>query len=234
MEKQAMIMAAGLGSRLGEMTRNCPKALISYKGKALLSHIIENLIQYNYTRIVVNVHHFSDQVIDFIDKLHFPEVTIIISNESEELLDTGGGLKKASQYFESYPVLIHNVDIISDINLTDFYNFHLKNKGIATMAVKNRITSRPLLKNSKDVLCGWRNTETKKEIITRQCEVLYPIAFSGIYIIEKEFIDLLPNENIFPIMPEILELSKEYEIKLFDHSINEWKDMGKIEQYKIV
>ena len=233
MEKQAMIMAAGLGSRLGDMTKSCPKALITYQGKALLSHIIEKLIQFDFTRIVVNTHHFSNQIVDFIETHQFPGVNITISNESDELLDTGGGLKKASQYFESYPVLIYNVDIISNINLNDFYSFHKENKGFLTMAVKNRPTSRPLLMNSENLLCGWRNIETKQEIITREEDILSPVAFSGIYFIEKIFIDSLPQKDIFPIMPEILELSKKFNIKLFDHSFNDWKDMGKIEQYKL-
>jgi NDP-sugar pyrophosphorylase family protein len=231
MTKQAMIMAAGLGSRLGELTSNKPKALINYKGKPLLKHVVDKLYRYGYREIIVNVHHFAQMVVDYLDQLEYDDLNIIISDERKKLLDTGGGIKKASAHFDDRPVLIHNVDILSNIDLDVFMNYHQITHGSVTLAVKDRKTSRSLLRNKNNILCGWRNNETGEEIISRPDIELKPIAFSAIYIVEKNFIQSLPSEEIFPIMPEILNYSRTSNVNLFEHSADEWKDMGKKDQF---
>ena len=158
-------------------------------------------------------------------KIHF-------SDESKLLLDTGGGLKKASSYFSSYPVLVYNVDILSSIDLDKFLDFHLENKSILSLAVKDRPTSRVLLSGNEDILCGWRNNLTGEEIITRSKIKTKAIAFSAVYFIEKKFILKMPDTVVFPVMPYILELSRTNPVKLYEHSQDSWSDMGKIESYK--
>jgi MurNAc alpha-1-phosphate uridylyltransferase len=157
---QAMIFAAGLGTRLKPLTDTMPKALVRVGGRPLIEHVILNLKQAGFERIVVNVHHFAQQIIDFLDENHQFGIDIRISDESEELLDTGGGIKKAMPLFdEQEPILIHNVDILSNVNLREFY---LQNKTReATLLVSERKTKRYLLFDPiKHHLFGWQNIQT--------------------------------------------------------------------------
>jgi NDP-sugar pyrophosphorylase family protein len=229
MSKQAMIMAAGMGSRLYHLTGDKPKALVEYRGRTLLEWVLLKLQESGYHEIVINTHHLKEQIKDFLLLKNFTDLDITLSEE-DVLLDTGGGLKQASKYFSSFPVLVHNVDIISDIDLDTFRSFHENSKAGISLAVKNRTTSRSLLYDSQLQLCGWRNNLTGQEIITRNAGELSPIAFSAIYFIEKAFIDFLPDKKIFPVMPEILEYSRSQSVKLFLHN-DEWKDMGKLESF---
>lgn len=153
----AMILAAGLGTRLGALTRNQPKALVELNGKPLLQHCIENLIDNGFQHIVINVHHFGEQIIDFVAH-HTFDAEILVSDERDLLMDTGGGIVKASPLFkDSKAVLVHNVDIISDVNLKELGQKFHDSGDDAWLLTQNRETSRKLLFDSENQLVGWMN-----------------------------------------------------------------------------
>ncbi len=172
---QAMILAAGLGTRLKPITDEMPKALVEINGKTLLEIAIRNLIENDFRRIVINVHHFSDKVKDFINKNTFA-ADIFISDESDLLLDTGGGIKHAQKFFDDSPILVHNVDIISNLNLKEFYQFHLSDDALASLVVSNRESNRYLLFNDENILCGWQDVKKDEKIIVRDDVNIEPIS----------------------------------------------------------
>ncbi len=230
-EKTAMILAAGLGTRLKPYTDSQPKALMKYKDKALLQIIIENLQAAGFNRIIANIHHFGDQIIGFLKEHDNFGLQVIISDEMDRLLDTGGGIAKASVHFKDSPVLFHNVDILTNLDLALFYDFHLKNNFPATLAVKERQTSRSLLSDSDNILCGWRNNTSGETIISRKKKELFPVAFSGIYILDPSLIHAFKKSGSFPIIPEFLNLARDHDIGLYRHDQDSWKDMGKPGSY---
>ena len=154
-----MIFAAGLGTRLTPLTDHMPKALVPVAGKPMLEHVILKLIASGFDEIVINVHHFAEQIIDFLkDKNNFG-IKIWISDETEELLDTGGGIKKASSLLND-PFLVHNADILSNVDLKPLYDFHLASESAATLLVSPRKTVRYLLFDQTHRHCGWINKDT--------------------------------------------------------------------------
>lgn len=224
-----MIFAAGLGTRLAPLTNNRPKALVEINGKPMLQIQIEKLIKAGYNYIVINVHHFSAQIIDFIEKSRFA-AEIIISDETKLLLNTGGGLKNAQKYFvPGDTVLLHNVDIFSDIDLAEFINYHLSSQNIVTMAVKHRQSSNYLLFDETDRLCGWKSYKTGSEIIAAPKQTYQELAFSGIYIFDYELFNKIEKEGCFPIIPELLEIAKGNRIGAWIHDNNFILDLGKPE-----
>lgn len=230
--KQAMIMAAGMGTRLSPWTDHLPKALMEYQGKPLLAHVIEKLIFHRFNRIVINVHHFGGKVIDFLNTYSEYPADLIISDERDLLLDTGGGIRKASIHFHQSPVLIYNVDIMSNINLDIFWNAASSSPSIATLAVKERRTSRPLLFDTSMRLCGWENRDSGEKVVAYDVPTAFRLAFSGIYVLKPEFIHRLPDRQVFPIIPEILRIAKESKIIGYRHDPDDWMDMGKKESYR--
>ena len=196
--RQAMIFAAGLGTRLKPLTDTMPKALVPVNGKPLLWHVIMRLKEAGFERIVVNVHHFAQQIIDYLqDNDHFG-MDIRISDERERLLETGGGIKKALPLFDqTSPILIHNVDILSNVDLRDFYE---KGKDhYATLLVSKRTTKRYLLFDDAKVLKGWTNIETgevRSPYHGLRADDFQPLAFSGIHMI---------NPTLFPVFQEMPE-----------------------------
>jgi NDP-sugar pyrophosphorylase family protein len=229
---KAMILAAGLGTRLGELTASRPKALVEWNGTPLLEMVILKLIKYGFNEIVINVHHFAEMVMEFVSGKNNFGIRIEFSHEKEHLLDTGGGIAKASWFFGEDPFLVYNVDINSDIDLRKLYQAHIDGGRIATLAVKERVTSRSLLMNNRGLLKGWRDNRTGETILTGGDEGhLVPIAFSGIHVINPEIIALFPEKEQFPIMPFFLELARTREILLYRHDRDTWIDMGKIENY---
>lgn len=226
---QAMILAAGLGTRLKPLTLSKPKALVEVANISLLEHNINKLIDCGCNHIVINVHHFAEQIIEHISNKHY-NANIVISNETNLLLDTGGGLVNAKHFFDSKnDILVHNVDIISKIDFLSFYKEHKGNNALATLAVSERETSRYLLFNNENTLCGWENTKTGEKIISNEDKNLNHWGFSGIQFINPELLNLLQQEGSFPIIPEYLKLSKDYPIKSYIHSKDIWVDVGKIE-----
>jgi NDP-sugar pyrophosphorylase family protein len=226
---EAMIFAAGLGTRLYPLTKNKPKALVEICGKTLLDRCLEKIIKVGCKRIVINAHHFSDLIEQYLKNNKY-NAEIILSKE-EELLDTGGGLKNAKKYFSlKENILIHNVDIISQIDISAMQDNLNNSNALAILAVSKRLSSRQLLFNKENLLSGWQNTQTKQEIITRENQNLIPLAFSGVHIIRPEVLELMPNENKFSIINHYLELSKNNDLLAFKHENIIWYDLGKYEQ----
>lgn len=210
---KAMIFAAGLGTRLKPLTDHMPKALVPVAGKPMLEHVIEKLKAAGFDEIVINVHHFANQIIDFLKEKNNFGITIHISDETEFLLDTGGGIKKAAPYFDE-PFLIHNVDILSNTDLKALYNYHLQSGNDATLLVSPRQTTRYLLFNSDRRLCGWINKDTlqtKPEGFIYQPNVQKEYAFSGIHIISPGLFKYMDEKwnGKFSIMDFYLQLCQE-------------------------
>lgn len=226
----AMIFAAGLGTRLRPLTNDRPKALVEVAGKPLLQHQIEKLKASGFEHIVVNVHHFGQQIIDFLAKNNNFGIDIKISDERELLLDTGGGIKAAMRLFDNDdPVLIHNVDIVSDIDLVELYHAH---EGLATLAINQRETSRYLLFNEDFEMKGWTNIKTGEvKPASLSLDGLRRFAFSGIHVIDRKILPFLEerNEAVFPIMDFYINLCQKKTVKGYDVTGKKWVDCGKPE-----
>lgn len=230
-----MVFAAGLGSRLLDETADKPKALVEIGGKTLLQYAIEKLKNEGISEVVVNVHHFSQSVIDFISKNKF-DIPVHISDESAKLLDTGGGLKKAAHFFNTnLPVLIYNVDILSNINLKGVKEEHLKSGALATLVVRNRQTQRYFRFDKKHRLVGWTNKKTgeSKISIPENFEKSIEMAFSGIHIVQPEIFRLMPVEDKFSITNFYIELAKKHLIKGYFDDSKLWMDVGKPDQLAV-
>jgi NDP-sugar pyrophosphorylase family protein len=230
---KAFLFAAGLGTRLQEYTQNKPKALVLLAGKPLIQHAIEHLKKFGITDITINVFHYADQIISYIYENKSFGITIHFSDERDQLLDTGGGLKKAALFLKgNEPILIYNVDVISNLDLNEFLHYHLEQKSLATLVVRNRQTSRYLMFDQNLQLAGWKNFSNGETRVSR--EDLFttpkPLAFSGIHLIEPELLELIDEEGKFPIMDLYLRLAKKYPIKGFIDYSDLWMDLGKPEQ----
>jgi MurNAc alpha-1-phosphate uridylyltransferase len=228
---KAMILAAGVGSRLKPWTDLHPKALAIVNGKSLLQRNIEYLQQYGIRNVVVNVHHFAGQIIRAIEENRGWGSEITVSDESGQLLETGGGLLKAASYLrEARPVLLMNVDVLTDLNMEAMIGYHQEKKPLATLATSTRETHRYFLFNSGNNLCGWRNIKTGEE---RTSEHLNGSetqkAFSGIHIIEPRIFDLVKQTGKFSMVDVYLDLMRQHTIKSFDHSESRFIDVGKPE-----
>jgi NDP-sugar pyrophosphorylase family protein len=229
---KAMIFAAGLGTRLQNETFAKPKALVDVGGKPLLERAIEKLKNEGITEIVINVHHFSELVISFIKENDFG-IPVYISDESEKLLDTGGGLKKATGFFKgNEPVLIYNVDILSNLNMQDLIKNHLQSKALVTLAVRNRETQRYYKFDSEMNLTGWLNKKTGETRISipDKYEKSAAMAYSGFHVIQPEIFPLMPETDRFSVTDFYLELAKTHLIKGFNDTSDLWMDVGKPEQ----
>lgn len=205
---KAMIFAAGLGSRLKPLTDMMPKALVPVAGCPMLEHVILKLKASGFTEIVINIHHFGEQIIDFLKTNNDFGLTIHISDERDRLLDTGGGIRKARLFFENSgePFLVHNVDILSDMNLKELYDFHMQSGSVATLLASRRATSRYLLFNTERKLRGWINKDTgqvKPEGFHYDESLYREYAFSGIHVFSPAVFRLMEAprwEGKFSIM----------------------------------
>lgn len=228
---QAFIPAAGLGTRLKPLTDHRPKALVEVQGKTLLEIAITNLIRQNVTRIVVNVHHFADMICDYIAS-HAWDAEVLISDERDMLLDTGGGLKKAEPLFlKNEPIIIHNVDVLSHLDLVSIMAEHTDSMNVATLCTSKRETSRYLLFDEGGELKGWTNTKSGEFIwVEGPVQNAQNLAFSGISIIEPSILEMLPEpDKPYPIIPYYLKIAKNHRISAFIHSKEDWLDVGKPE-----
>jgi NDP-sugar pyrophosphorylase family protein len=230
---RAMILAAGLGTRLQPLTDNLPKALVKIRDKTLLEIAINNLVKNRFDKIIINVHYFAEHVINFIEQNNF-DADISISDERDKLLDTGGGLKKASRFFnDGKPFLLYNVDIISNLNLQTLYHANIKSNSIATLTVRKRESSRYLLFNSENVLCGWKNTKTGELISSCNIDMLDEFAFSGIHIIDPKIFSLMPDDDVFSMIDLYLNIMRENKIIAHIDNDSFWLDVGTSESLKI-
>jgi len=224
-----MIFAAGLGTRLKPYTETMPKALVPVAGIPMLEILIKHLLKNGISNIIVNVHHFADQVVNFLKLNNNFGTNITISHEEELLLDTGGGLKKVSWYFnDQQPFLVQNVDVISDLNYQDMLDSHNNSQSIATIAVSKRETSRYFLFDGTMQLCGWENTKTGEvKMARRGTGNLKRLAFSGIHIIDPVIFGYMHQNGKFSIVDTYLELAATKKITGFEHNPENWIDLGK-------
>lgn len=226
---RAMILAAGLGTRLKPVTDTIPKALVKFNGRTLLEISLAHLKEYGIRDVIINVHHFAGQIIDFLAEKKNFGMNIAVSDESDELLDTGGGVKKASWFFDDCPAfIVRNVDVISDLDLQDVLQYHFIRKPLATLVVRDRKTARNLLFNEAMILYGWENRETGKQILARSAAApLRYFAFSGIQVLDPVIFDFVSNEGKFSLTDMYLHLAKDHDIKGYIDIESSWLDAGK-------
>lgn len=226
---KAMILAAGIGSRLKPWTDSHPKALAVVNGKSLLQRNIEYLQQFGIKEVVVNVHHFAEQVVDAVEKNNGWGSNITISDETGQLLETGGGLLKAAPFLQDMnPIVLMNVDILTELNLEAMIGYHQEKKPLATLATTNRETSRYFLFDAGNNLCGWRNVNTGEQRTAQSLKgVENQKAFSGIHIVEPRLFSLIKQQGKFSMVDVYLDLMNNHTIKSFDHSETRFIDVGK-------
>ena len=235
---KAMILAAGLGTRLRPLTNDRPKALVEIAGRTLLEITITRLRDFGVREVIINVHHFAGMVLDYLKKNHnFGMLRIEISHE-DILLDTGGGLKKAAWFFledaaeQNTPFILHNVDVISTIDLRRMMEFHAANQALATLAVQDRQTSRYLLFDDQLQLCGRRpaKNDNDDDELVRSSTQMQALAFSGIHVISPRLLPMISEEGAFSIITSYLRLAGE-DRKIMGFRADEyyWRDLGKVE-----
>ena len=226
---KAMIFAAGMGTRLQPFTDNHPKALAQVNGVPLLERNIKYLQSYGINDFVINIHHFGGQILAFLAENDNFGANIEISNESDELLETGGGLLFARRFLENEKtLLIMNVDILTDLNITNFINIHELKGGMVTLAVSDRDSTRKLMFNDKMYLKGWKNLTTNKKTVVGGIFKLRELAFSGVHCVNSEIFTKITRTGKFSIMDEYLDLMKEDIIIGYQHTAN-LIDVGKPE-----
>jgi len=231
-ENKAIILAAGLGTRLKPLTDHKPKALVEWNGIPLLDRAVLKLRESGFTDIIINVHHMASMIIEHVEKMDQYGIHIAFSHEKDELLDTGGGIANAAWFFDERPFLVYNVDILSSVNLNTMMEAHRGSGAIATMAVKERVTSRSLLMDKASYLKGWKDNRTGEEILVDHTAAdLIPIAFSAIHVMDPSIFKFFPTRKRFPIMPFYLELARTKPVFLYRHDEDEWMDLGKLESY---
>lgn len=226
---KAMIFAAGMGTRLKPFTDNHPKALAQVNGVPLLERNIKYLQSYGINDFVINIHHFGGQILAFLAENDNFGANIEISNESDELLETGGGLLFARRFLENEKTfLIMNVDILTDLNITNFINIHELKGGMVTLAVSDRDSTRKLMFNDKMYLKGWKNLTTNKKTVVGGIFKLRELAFSGVHCVNSEIFTKITRTGKFSIVDEYLDLMKEDIIIGYQHTAN-LIDVGKPE-----
>jgi N-acetyl-alpha-D-muramate 1-phosphate uridylyltransferase len=225
---KAMIFSAGLGTRFKPWTDLHPKALAPVNGKSLLQRNIEYLQQYDIRDVIVNVHHFADQIIDAVNKNNGWGSNIIISDETDEVLETGGGLLKARSLFTAGERFITcNVDILTDLNLHKLLDFHEKNSPLISFAISDRKTSRNFLFDENNQLCGWINNTTGEQRISIQKQNLVQKGYSCVVVFEYDIFRLMPFTGKFSLTDLYLELAAKHPILGYDHTGDKWIDVGK-------
>jgi N-acetyl-alpha-D-muramate 1-phosphate uridylyltransferase len=233
---KALILAAGLGTRLMPLTASIPKALVSINGKTLLEIAINKLANEGFNDIIINVHHHSEKVIDFLKSRQFQGARISISDESSQLLDTGGAILKARWFLDGHePFLVHNVDIVSDISLQTLLNEHVAKGGLATLSVSHRQTKRYFLFDDDLKLKGWTDISSGEirwagEAVPQARQ----LAFNGIHMINPEIFNLFEEEGKFSIIGSYLRLAQDHLIFGQVQPHNTWFDLGKPDQLSLV
>lgn len=227
---KAMIFAAGLGTRFKPWTDKHSKALAMVNGKSLLQRNVEYLQQYGITDLVVNVHHFADQVIEAIKQHDGWGSKIVISDERDELLETGGGLLKAKQLLESnQPFLTLNADILTRLPIDALLDHHHQQQALISLAVSHRESSRNFLFDEHMKLCGWQNNKTGEEIIVNNHQPLLPMAYNCVAIFEPAVFELIPQRGKFSLTTTYLSLAEKHIVSGFDCSRDAFIDVGKPE-----
>jgi len=231
---RAMILAAGLGTRLRPLTDDRPKALVEVGGHKLLEITLRRLREFGIHKVIINVHHFADMVVDYLKKNDDFGMEIAISRE-DELLDTGGGLKRAAWFFseeadDGEPFLLHNVDVLSTIDFEQMVEFHRQHQALATLAVQDRETSRYLLFDEERRLCGRQAGRNQPPEMMHPSRSTRALAFSGVHVISPRFLPLMTEQGVFSIITSYLRLAAQGEnIMAFRADAYYWRDLGKPE-----
>jgi mannose-1-phosphate guanylyltransferase len=231
---KAMVLAAGLGTRLRPLTHDRPKALVEVGGRSLLEITLTRLRDFGISDVIINVHHYADMMVEYVRAAGNFGMHIEFSRE-DDLLDTGGGLKKAAWFLggdssanQDEPFILHNVDVISSIDLHRMFQQHKESTALATLAVQQRTTSRYLLFDEHAQLCGRRFVKEEKTEIVRPSQQRFELAFSGIHVISPRIFPLLTEEGVFSIVPAYLRLAAQGEkIAAFRADEYYWRDLGK-------
>ena len=230
---KAMLFAAGLGTRLKPFTDKHPKALAQVNGKTLLEHTILYLQKFGIKDVVVNVHHFADQIEHVLQENNGFGSHYVISDERDEVLETGGGLKKAAHHFtDEKAFVVMNVDVLTNLQLDKLIDAHTSSNAMATLAVMKRDSLRELLFDSDMKLCGWRNNKTGEVKLPLESEVKEPFAFSGIQVLSPAIFSM-PFEGKFSIIDVYLHFASEGVIKGYDHTGDVFLDVGKPESLEM-
>jgi len=228
---KAMILAAGLGTRLRPLTNDRPKALVEVDGRTLLEIAIARLREFGVREVIVNAHHFAGMIVEYLRQKNNFGMRIEISEE-DSLLDTGGGLKKAAWFFRedgpaAAPFILHNVDVISSIDLGRLLDFHTRNQALATLATQQRQSSRYLLFDEQMRLCGRRLVKERKTELVRKSPRLQEVAFCGIHAISPRLLGMMREEGAFSIVQAYLRLAGEGErIVAYRADGDSWRDLG--------
>ncbi|HET9056234.1 MAG TPA: nucleotidyltransferase family protein [Chitinophagaceae bacterium] len=227
---KAMIFAAGLGTRFKPFTDKHPKVLALVNGKSLLQRNIEYLQQYGIKEVIVNVHHFAEQIIETVKKNNGWGSHITISDETNELLETGGGLVKAKPFFRgNEPFLTINADILTNLNIYNLLAYHKQQRALISFGVTNRNTSRYFLFDENNRLCGWQNTKTGEEKISVYKPNLIKKAYSCVVVFDPQIFSLIKQTGKFSLVEVYLSLAAENKIMGFDHAGDVLVDVGKPE-----
>jgi NDP-sugar pyrophosphorylase family protein len=228
---KAMILAAGVGSRLRPLTEEIPKALVKVGNKTMLENNIDWLASYGFDEIIVNVHHLAEKIKAFVKEKADLKASVTFSEEKNELLNTGGGLKQAGWFFdERDPFIVTNVDILCNLNLEKLLAFHKKTFSLATLVVRERESSRYLLFDESYRLCGWENIKTNEKKITLECQNIKRYAFSGIQIMSPEMFSYMPKKSIFSLIDLYLNVNSDVLVSGFLDTESDWFDIGNLEK----
>ncbi|MCK5781534.1 MAG: NTP transferase domain-containing protein [Flavobacteriales bacterium] len=227
-KKQAIIFAAGLGTRLRPITNDLPKVLVEVSGTPMLEWIITKLIDNDFKKIIINTHYFADQIESFIKNKKI-DAEIIISYE-KDVLETGGGLVFAKDHFDEGDILIYNGDILTDINISDLWDEHINNDAIATFASFERNSNRQFLWDKDNYLCGWRNIESGEYKWSRETDAFSGMPFAAIHVVNTKILNLLPKTGKFSLTPHYIEIAKSNNIKRWISNNNYWFDIGSVEK----
>lgn len=235
---KAMVLAAGLGTRLRPLTNDRPKALVEVGGRTMLEITLARLRELGIREVIVNAHHFAAQIVAYLNANNQFGMRIEVSRE-DVLLDTGGGLKKAAHFFldgssnAGDPFILHNVDVISTIDLRRMAQVHAESQALATLAVQDRGTSRYLLFDDSLQLCGRRTGGNQQDEVVRQTPSLTPLAFCGIHVMSPRIFELMMESGVFSIITTYLRLAAAGEqIRAFRADQYYWRDLGRPEQVR--
>ena len=225
---KALLLAAGLGTRLKPVTDHIPKALVTVNGLTLLERNIQYLRQNGIDEVVVNVHHFADQIEQSIRANRDLDGKVFISDERAAVLETGGGLLHAAHFFRGEAqFVVMNVDILTNLDLRTMIAEHRRTSALGTLAVMDRPSSRQLLFDENMALCGWKNNNTGEERIARQTQTVLPFAFSGIQVLSAQILDQIPFTGNFSLIDVYLHLAQNEVLKGYDHTGDHLIDVGK-------
>lgn len=225
-----MILAAGRGTRMLPLTEKIPKALIEIQGTTLLEHTVRYLKYFGVDEVIINIHHHAEQIISYIKKNKNFGINIAFSDETDELLNTGGGLFKARWFFsDKKPFILTSSDVITDLDLQDMYQAHKRKNPLVSLAVKPRKSTRDFIFDPKMRLCGWHNNTTGESRLVRKTAEEIRLAFSTVHVIDPAIFELITERQSFSIIDVYLRLATSYPILGYPHELSAWYECGRFE-----